>query len=240
MYHWVPPHLFQGYLVFISGLSRRLGVAEPTRECRTHPRRPVARGGCYRDGFGDSPGVTGTGSLFPNESLVNTLRPFSCSRYSVSTSVPSLRAPGGIVAPGGVSSEVPSLRVSWVRAQSTAVCVACQRVTCASVGRVLGRNAERTAAAPALSQLGWLSLRCGALSRSSSQISKHSRWNRVSCQSSASILTVMVSSGRIGVPHPSQVCLVPGPHDNSTEFSCGRRPSQRRRWMSCRISVASI
>jgi transcription elongation factor Elf1 len=126
------------------------------------------------------------------------------------------------------------------RAQSTAVCGACQRVTCASVGRVLGRNAERTAAAPALSQLGWLSLRCGALSRSSSQISKHSRWNRVSCQSSASILTVMVSSGRIGVPHPSQVCLVPGPHDNSTEFSCGRRPSQRRRWMSCRISVASI
>jgi hypothetical protein len=110
----------------------------------------------------------------------------------------------------------------------------------AGLAGVLGRDAQWDAEASTLSQLAWLSLRCGTLSRSSSQIAKHSRCNRISRQSSPSILTVMISCGRMGVPHPSQVCLVPGPHDSCTEFSCGSRPSQSRRWMSCRISLASI
>src|SRR5437899_8341901 len=75
----------------------------------------------YSDRFGDSLGVAGAGSLFPKESLVSTLSPFSCSRYIATTSVPSWSAPGRSVAPGGVSSVVPSLRVSWVPDWSTLV-----------------------------------------------------------------------------------------------------------------------
>src|SRR5262249_39971000 len=41
-------------------------------------------------------------------------------------------------------------------------------------------------------------------------------------------------------PHPSHRSPVPGPSDSSVESSCGRRPSQSRRWMSWRTSVASI
>src|SRR5439155_2049475 len=80
---------------------------------------PLIVGGGYSDRFGDSLGVAGAGSLFPKESLVSTLSPFPCSWYIATTSVPSWSAPGRSIAPGGVSSVVPSLRVSRVPVSST-------------------------------------------------------------------------------------------------------------------------
>src|SRR5438128_5754974 len=79
----------------------------------------ILGGGGYSDRFGDSLGVAGAGSLFPKESLVSTLSPFSCCWYIATTSVPSWSAPGRSIAPGGVSSVVPSLRVSRVPDSST-------------------------------------------------------------------------------------------------------------------------
>ncbi len=73
---------------------------------------PLIVGEGYWDCFGDSLGVAGAGSLFPKESLVSTLSPFSCCWYIATTSVPSWSAPGRSIAPGGVSSVVPSLRMS--------------------------------------------------------------------------------------------------------------------------------
>src|SRR4030095_8717956 len=64
-------------------------------------------------------GASGAGSLRPRDSPVRTLRPSSCSRYIATTIMPSSRAAGLNCAPGGVTSFVPSARVSSVPDSST-------------------------------------------------------------------------------------------------------------------------